>query len=81
MRHLFRKPLIWVTGSSLILTLIASYFVIRWMLPETMTMSKFEGGSFSPVQVTSMGVFYAIMIGLVVGAAIFVNNRILYRAG
>lgn len=56
--------------SSLILTLIASYFVINWMLPAQMTMSKFIEGSFAPVSVSSTDVFYAVIIGLVVGAAI-----------
>ena len=56
--------------SSLILTLIASYFIIQWMLPAQMTMSIFDSGTFRPIQVSSMDVFYAVIIGLVVGALI-----------
>ncbi len=56
--------------SSLILTLIASYFVIQWMLPTEMTMNVFDNGAFTPIMVTSMSVFYAVIIGLIVGAVI-----------
>src|SRR6478752_6411570 len=45
---------------SVILTAIASYFVINWMLPEKMDMRGFE---FTPSEV-----FYAVIVGLVVGA-------------
>ncbi len=45
---------------SIILTVIASYFLVSWMLPETMT---HRGIEFS-----SMDVFWAIFVGLVVGA-------------
>ncbi|MBP7821588.1 MAG: sodium-translocating pyrophosphatase [Saprospiraceae bacterium] len=56
--------------SSIILTAIASYFAIRTMLPETMTMNIFSEGVFSPIQVSSMNVYYAVLIGLLVGALI-----------
>jgi K(+)-stimulated pyrophosphate-energized sodium pump len=56
--------------SSLALTGIASYLCIQWMLPETMTMNKFEDGEFVMTQVSSMSVFYAVLIGLFVGAVI-----------
>jgi K(+)-stimulated pyrophosphate-energized sodium pump len=56
--------------SSLVLTGIASYLCIQWMLPETMTMNKFEDGEFVMTQVSSMSVFYAVLIGLFVGAVI-----------
>lgn len=46
--------------SSIILTGIVSFFVVRWMLPETM---EIRGVAF-----TNMQVFYAIVLGLVVGA-------------
>lgn len=46
--------------SSIILTVIASYFLVHWMLPETLT---HRGYTF-----TSMDVFWAIFVGLVVGA-------------
>lgn len=53
--------------SSILLTLIACYFVINWMLPETMTMKFFGEG---PKQITSMMVFGAVIIGLTVGGLI-----------
>ena len=50
--------------SSIILTAIASFVIVNWMLPETMTWTDSARG----VVVTKMGVFWAIMVGLVVGA-------------
>ncbi len=44
---------------SIILTAIASYFLVQYILPETMTL---RGASF-----TRNGVFYAILVGLAVG--------------
>ncbi len=52
---------------SIILTGIATYFVIQWMLPETMNMSFFGEGM---KVVTSMGLFYAVIVGLIVGGLI-----------
>ena len=52
---------------SIILTLIASYFVIQWMLPATMNM-KFFGESAR--QVTTLHVFGAVVIGMIVGGVI-----------
>lgn len=46
--------------SSVILTTIACYFLVTWMLPENMTL---RGHQF-----TNMGVFWAILVGSVVGA-------------
>jgi K(+)-stimulated pyrophosphate-energized sodium pump len=46
---------------AILITVFASYFLVNWMLPETM---NFRGFTF-----TSMGVFWAIAIGLAVGAA------------
>jgi K(+)-stimulated pyrophosphate-energized sodium pump len=54
---------------AIILTLIASYFLIDWMLPETMNM-KFFGEGY--VKVPSLNVFWAACIGLAVGALISV---------
>ena len=54
---------------SIIITLIASYFLITWMLPETMNM-KFFGEGYK--EVTSLAVFGAACIGLAVGALISV---------
>ncbi len=53
--------------ASIILTLVASYFLIDWMLPETMTMNFFGEGA---KEVSSMNVFWAACIGLAVGALI-----------
>lgn len=49
------------------ITLIASWFLIRWMLPETMTMNFFGEGM---KEIPSRHVFYSSMIGLAVGALI-----------
>ncbi|CAN5487300.1 sodium-translocating pyrophosphatase [soil metagenome] len=49
--------------SSIVFTAIASYFLVNWMLPEHLDWtSATRGESF-----TRMGVFYAIIVGLVVG--------------
>lgn len=56
--------------ASIVLTLIASFFIIQWMLPAEMTMNIFDAGKFSPVTVTAMDVFFAVIIGLIVGAVI-----------
>ena len=47
--------------SSILLTVLASYFVVNWILPETM---EYVDGA---RVITSMGVFWAIFTGLVVG--------------
>ena len=49
---------------SIILTAIASYFVIQWMLPPTMS---FERGEVI-LEISRMNVFWAIILGLGVGA-------------
>ncbi len=46
--------------SSMILTVIASYFVVRWMLPEHLELRG--------IKFTSLDVFYAIIVGTIVGA-------------
>ena len=46
--------------SSIILTAIASFFLVDYLMPETMTIRG--------VEFSSMSVFYAILTGLVVGA-------------
>jgi K(+)-stimulated pyrophosphate-energized sodium pump len=48
---------------SIALTGIASYFLITWMLPESMQMGRTGSEAFGP-----MGVFGAVAVGLVVGA-------------
>jgi len=52
---------------SIILTGIATFFVIQWMLPESMNMSFFGEGSKA---ISSMSVFYAVIVGLMVGGLI-----------
>nr|MCU0341799.1 sodium-translocating pyrophosphatase [Spirosomataceae bacterium] len=46
--------------ASIIITFIASYFLVNHILPENLTLRGFE--------FTSMGVFYSIVVGLIVGA-------------
>jgi K(+)-stimulated pyrophosphate-energized sodium pump len=45
--------------SSILITAISSFFIVKWMLPETLSLRGYE--------FSSMNVFYAIMVGLVVG--------------
>jgi K(+)-stimulated pyrophosphate-energized sodium pump len=45
--------------SSIIITAISSFFIVKWMLPETLNLRGYE--------FTSINVFYAIIVGLVVG--------------
>ncbi|WP_370086601.1 sodium-translocating pyrophosphatase [Ekhidna sp.] len=52
---------------SIILTAVACYFVIDLLLPAQMTMVFFGEGSLT---VTSMSVFYAVLVGLAVGGLI-----------
>jgi K(+)-stimulated pyrophosphate-energized sodium pump len=44
---------------SIVITLVASYFLVKEILPETLNLRGFE--------FTSMDVFYAIVVGLIVG--------------
>ncbi len=46
--------------SSIILTVVASYFVVNWMLPDTLSLRGYE--------FTKLNVFLAIVVGSVVGA-------------
>ncbi len=46
---------------------VACYFLVTWMLPETMKM-KFYGEGYH--EISSMRVFYATLVGLFVGAVI-----------
>jgi K(+)-stimulated pyrophosphate-energized sodium pump len=52
---------------SIILTAVACYFLVMWMLPTTMKMSFFGEGL---KEISSMRVFFATLVGLVVGGAI-----------
>lgn len=54
--------------TAIILTLIASYFLIDWMLPENMNMKFF--GEVVPRDIPSINVFWSACIGLAVGALI-----------
>ncbi len=54
---------------AIVLTLIASYFLIDWMLPETMSMQFFGEGY---KDIPSLNVFWSACIGLAVGALISV---------
>lgn len=46
--------------SSMILTVIASYFIVNWMLPETLSLRGYE--------FSKLNVFLAIVVGTIVGA-------------
>ncbi len=46
--------------SSMLLTVAASYFIVNWMLPETLNLRGYE--------FTKLNVFFAIVVGTVVGA-------------
>ena len=45
--------------SSILITAVASYFIVMWMLPPTLSLRGYE--------FSSINVFYAILVGLVVG--------------
>lgn len=53
--------------SSIILTAVASYFLIDFILPDTLTMNFFGEGL---LPVASISVFYAVLVGLAVGGLI-----------
>lgn len=53
--------------SSILLTAIASFFAIRWMLPAEMSMEFFGEGVKT---IAVMRVFYAVLVGLAVGGLI-----------
>ncbi len=52
---------------SIVLTAVACYFLVTWMLPTTMKMSFFGEGL---KEISSLRVFFATLVGLVVGGAI-----------
>ncbi|MFE3847335.1 sodium-translocating pyrophosphatase [Flavobacterium sp. LB3P45] len=52
---------------SIVLTAVACYFLVQYMLPETMKMNFFGEGI---QDISSMRVFYATLVGLTVGAVI-----------
>ncbi|MES2761200.1 MAG: sodium-translocating pyrophosphatase [Bacteroidota bacterium] len=46
--------------ASMLITVVASYFIVMWMLPETLNLRGYE--------FSNINVFYAIVVGTVVGA-------------
>ncbi|MFN4083560.1 MAG: sodium-translocating pyrophosphatase [Bacteroidia bacterium] len=56
--------------ASILLSLVASYFLIQILLPANFTISVFNSGQFGTETTTSMNVFYAVIIGMFVGGAI-----------
>jgi len=56
--------------ASIVLTGVAAYFIIQWMLPAQIDMKIFQDGAFGDSTTTSMNVFWAVLIGLFVGASI-----------
>ncbi|MEO8720512.1 MAG: sodium-translocating pyrophosphatase [Ginsengibacter sp.] len=57
-----QKALNFGNWGTIIITAIASYFLVMWLLPDTMTLRNYE--------FTKYGVFGAIIVGLVVGTLI-----------
>ncbi len=53
--------------TSIILVAVACFGLCKWMLPETMKMEFFGEGL---IEISSMNVFFATLVGLVVGAVI-----------
>ena len=53
--------------TSIVLVALACFALVKWMLPETMQMEFFGEGL---QEISSMRVFYATLVGLVVGAVI-----------
>ncbi|WP_347374095.1 sodium-translocating pyrophosphatase [Aequorivita sp. Q41] len=52
---------------SIVLVAVSCFVLVKWMLPETMNMSFFGEGL---QEISSMRVFYATLVGLIVGAVI-----------
>ena len=52
---------------AMLIALAASFGLIKLMLPETIKMSVFNAGSFSITTTSSLNVFWAVCIGMVVG--------------
>jgi len=53
--------------TSIVLVAISCFLLVDWMLPETMSMNFFGEGL---QEISSMRVFYATIVGLIVGGAI-----------
>ena len=52
---------------AMLIALACSFGLIKVMLPETIHMSVFKAGSFTVLNTTSLNVFWAVCIGMVVG--------------
>ncbi len=50
--------------TSIVISAVAGYFLVTWMLPETINMNFFGEGI---VEVSRMNIFYATLVGLSVG--------------
>ena len=55
---------------SIALVAVSCYALVTWMLPETMKMNFFETGGNVLKDITAMRVFYATIVGLIVGGVI-----------
>ena len=55
---------------SIALVAVSCYGLVTWMLPETMKINFFETGGNVLKDITAMRVFYATIVGLIVGAVI-----------
>ncbi|MBM77578.1 MAG: sodium-translocating pyrophosphatase [Crocinitomicaceae bacterium] len=55
---------------SIVLTGIASFFIINWMLPESISMKFFGENNGDPIVIERIRVFYSVLIGLAVGGLI-----------
>ena len=55
---------------SIIMTAIACYFLIDWMLPEQLSMEFFQDEEKSAKPFASINVFYSVLVGLGVGGGI-----------
>ncbi|PCJ81118.1 MAG: sodium-translocating pyrophosphatase [Bacteroidetes bacterium] len=55
---------------SIIMTAIACYFLIDWMLPAQLNMEFFHDAAKSSTSFSSINVFYAVLVGLGVGGGI-----------
>jgi len=55
---------------SIIMTAIACYFLIDWMLPDMLSMNFFQDAEKSATPFASINVFYAVLVGLGVGGGI-----------
>ena len=61
---------------SIVLVAITCYFLVTWMLPDTLTMNFFGEGL---LEITAMRVFYATLVGLIVGG--FISSITEYYTG